>query len=142
MNANESRRDELARDAYEVMRSLVLDSERRREVSESVGLSFGRLRALRRVVDQPLSMGDLAAQLNVDRPNLTVLVDDLERLGLVERRTHAGDRRVKVVATTPRGATMARRAQEILDRPPSRFDDLSLEDLRALVDVLRKVRDG
>jgi DNA-binding MarR family transcriptional regulator len=142
VNANESRRDELARDAYEVMRSLVLDSERRREVSESVGLSFGRLRALRRVVDQPLSMGDLAAQLNVDRPNLTVLVDDLERLGLVERRTHAGDRRVKVVATTPRGATMARRAQEILDRPPSRFDDLSLEDLRALVDVLRKVRDG
>ena len=141
MTASASRRDELARDAYNVMRSLVLDSERRREVSETVGLSFGRLRALRRVVDQPLSMGDLAAQLNVDRPNLTVLVDDLERLGLVERRAQAGDRRVKVVATTPQGATMARRAQEILDRPPSRFDDLSLEDLRALVEVLAKVRE-
>lgn len=141
MTASASQRDELARDVYDVMRSLVLDSERRREVSETVGLSFGRLRALRRVVDQPLSMGDLAAQLNVDRPNLTVLVDDLERLGLVERRAQASDRRVKVVATTPQGATMARRAQEILDRPPSRFDDLSLEDLRALVEVLAKVRE-
>lgn len=134
-------RDALAREAYNVMRDLVLDHERRREVSETVGLSFGRLRALRRIVDQPLSMGDLAAQLNVDPPNLTVLVDDLERLGLVERRAQANDRRVKVVATTPKGATMARQAQEILERPPTRFDALSLDDLHALVNVLERVRE-
>jgi DNA-binding MarR family transcriptional regulator len=131
-----ARRDALAREAYGAMRRLVLDDERRREVTETVGLSFQRLRALRRIVDRPLAMGDLATLLNVEAPNLTGLVDDLEGLGLVERSPHPGDRRVKVVAITPTGAVMARLAQEILDRPPLALEDLSLEDLESLARIL------
>ena len=131
-----ARRESLAREAYGAMRRLVLDDERCREVTDTVGLSFHRLRALRRIADEPLAMGDLAASLNVDPPNLTVLVDELEELGLVERCAHPADRRVKLVATTPAGATVAHRAQEILDRPPARLVDLSLEDLETLVRIL------
>ncbi|HVA52317.1 MAG TPA: MarR family transcriptional regulator [Acidimicrobiales bacterium] len=133
-------RDELAREAFDAMSSLVLDNERRREVSEKVGLSFGRLRALRRVADHPVAMGDLAALLNVDPPNLTALVDELERLGLVERCAHPTDRRVKLVATTPTGTALAHRAQEILDRPPAGLAALSVGDLRILVRILETVR--
>jgi hypothetical protein len=67
------------------MSDLVLDHERRREVSDAVGLSFSRARAVRRVARQPMSMGELAAALGIDRPNATVLVDDLEAQGLVHR---------------------------------------------------------
>ncbi|MBW4078213.1 MAG: MarR family transcriptional regulator [Acidobacteria bacterium] len=132
----------LAREAFDVMSSLVLDNDRRREVTETVGLSFGRLRTLRRIVDHPLAMGDLAAQINVDPPNLTAMVDDLEHLGLVERCAHPSDRRIKMIATTSKGAALARQAQVILDRPPAGLATLCAEDLRTLVRILASVRDG
>ena len=68
------------------MSDLVLDNQRRREVSEALGMSFGRARAIRRLARGPMSMGELAAALDIDPPNATVLVDDLEAQGLVRRR--------------------------------------------------------
>jgi len=84
-SANTCRHD-AARQAWQAMADLVLDYERRREVSEKLGLSFGKIRALRRIAGRPMPMGELAALLGVDPPNLTTMVDDLERAGLVERR--------------------------------------------------------
>jgi len=131
-----------AREAWDTMANLVLDNERRREVSEKVGLSFGRLRALRRIAERPTPMGELAALLSVDPPNLTTLVDDLEDLGLVERRAHPTDRRVKLVVATRKGAAVARQADEILDRPPVGLSNLSSSDLKTLARILATVRKG
>ena len=61
------------------MAALVLDNERRREVSEQIGLSFGKMRALRRIAGRPMPMRELADLLGMDPPNLTTVVDDLER---------------------------------------------------------------
>ena len=47
-----------------------------------------------------MPMGELAALLGMDPPNLTTVIDDLERSGLVERQAHPTDRRVKLVAAT------------------------------------------
>lgn len=135
-------RDRAAHEAWDAMASLVLDNERRREVSEKVGLSFGRLRALRRIAVLPMPMRELAALLGVDPPNLTALVDDLEELGLAERRAHPTDRRVKLVAATPKGAAMARQAEQILDRPPTGLFNLSPADLKTLARILFTVRNG
>ena len=96
------------------MSDLVLDNERRREVSDALGISFGRARAVRRLARQPMSMGELAAALGIDPPNATVVVDDLEALGLVRRRPHPTDRRAKLVEATRKGKDMARRADAIL----------------------------
>jgi DNA-binding MarR family transcriptional regulator len=122
------------------MADLVLDNERRREVSEQTGLSFGKMRALRRVAGRPMSMRELAALLSIDPPNLTTVVDDLERSGLVERQAHPTDRRVKFVAATPKGAALAERAEEILDRPPPGLVDLPSDELEILVQILTRVR--
>ena len=100
MTTASARRDDAAREAWQAMADLVLDNERRREVSEQVGLSFGKTRALRRIAGRPMPMGELAALLGVDPPNLTTVVDDLERAGLVERQAHPTDRRAKLVAAT------------------------------------------
>jgi DNA-binding MarR family transcriptional regulator len=135
-----ARRDRLARQAWQAMADLVLDNERRREVSEQVGLSFGKIRALRRVAKRPMPMRELAAILGVDPPNLTPVVDDLEQAGLVERQAHPTDRRVKLVVATPAGAALAQKADEVLARPPIGLRDLPADELDALVRILSRVR--
>ncbi len=128
-----------SREVWALMSALVLDNQRRRQVSEAVGLSFGRTRAVRRVAAAPMSMGELAAALGIDRPNATVLVDDLERQGLVRRRPHPTDRRAKLVEATRKGKGVARRANEILGTPPAALSALSPEDLSTLREVLARV---
>ena len=132
--------DRAAREAWRAMSDLVLDKQRRREVSETVGLSFGKLRALRRIAARPMPMGELATLLGMDPPNLTAVVDDLERSGLVERQSHPTDRRVKLVAATASGAALARQADEILDRPPAGLSELPIADLERLIEILARVQ--
>jgi DNA-binding MarR family transcriptional regulator len=135
-----SRRDSAIRQAWHAMADLVLDNERRREVCEQTGLSFGKMKALRRIAGRPMSMRELAALLGMDPPNLTTVVDDLERSGLVERQAHPTDRRVKLVAATPEGAELAQRAEDILDRPPAGLANLPSDELETLVEILARVR--
>jgi DNA-binding MarR family transcriptional regulator len=127
-----------ARKAFAAMGDLVLDNERRREVSAALGLSFGRIRALRRIGRAPMTMGELASALGVDAPNVTQVVDELEALGLVERQPHPTDRRAKLVATTPRGAKAVVKANAILSRPPGGLARLSDDELTLLVELLEK----
>jgi DNA-binding MarR family transcriptional regulator len=130
------RRDRAASEAWQAMADLVLNNERRREVSEEVGLSFGKIRALRRIARRPMPMSELASLLTVDPPNLTPVVDDLERAGLVERQPHPTDRRVKLVVATAQGAALAQTADAILARPPARLAALPAEELENLVRIL------
>ena len=113
------------------MCDLVLDNERRREVSEAVGLSFGRIKAIRRVARRSMSMRELADELGIDPPNATVVVDDLESLGLARRRSHPTDRRAKVVEATRKGKEIAKKADAILSTPPPTLRALSPDDLGA-----------
>jgi DNA-binding MarR family transcriptional regulator len=129
-----------AHEAWNAMAGLVLDNQRRREVTEQTGVSFGRMRALRRIAGQPMSMRELAGVLGMDPPNLTTVVDDLERSGLVERQAYPTDRRIKMVVATPKGMALAQRAEEILDRPPAGLVDLPPEELNTLVRILERVR--
>src|SRR3954466_10180786 len=96
-------REAAAREVWLLMSDLVLDHQRRREVSEALGMSFGRARALRRLARRPTSRGGPAAAVGLDPPNATVVVDDLEAEKLVRRRPHPTDRRAKVVEATRKG---------------------------------------
>jgi len=128
--------DKAARDVWLTMSALVMDNQRRREVTEAVGLSFGKTKALRRVAARPMTMRELAVALLVDPPNLTGVVDDLEQAGLVERQDHPTDRRAKLVVATDAGAAVARQANEILAQPPDALRKLSPADLAALRRIL------
>jgi DNA-binding MarR family transcriptional regulator len=137
-----SDRDAAAATAQEVwllISDLVLDNQRRREVSEALGISFGRARTVRRLARRPLSMGELAAALGIDPANATGVVDDLEELGLVRRRPHPTDRRAKLVEATRKGKDMARRADAILAMPPPALSALDAGDLDALRRILERV---
>ncbi len=130
--------DRSARQAWQAMAALVLDNQRRREVSEQTGVSFGTMKALRRIARRPMPMSELAGLLGMEPPNLTPVIDDLERSGLVERQPHPTDRRVKVVVATPDRVALARRAEKILDRPPAGLLELPADDLESLVRILAR----
>src|SRR5690242_15418086 len=128
-----------AHEVWLLMSDLVLDHGRRRDVADELGISFGRARALRRLARRAMSMGELAAALGTDPPNATVIVDELERLGLVARGPHPTDRRAKLVEATPKGREMARRADDILSTPPPGLSALSAADLATLRAILAQV---
>ena len=128
-----------ARAAWSAMAALVLDNRRRQEVSEAVGLPFGRLRARRRLAPAPMTMGELAAAIGVDAPNCTPVVDDLEARGLVERGPHPTDRRSRLVTATPEGVRVAARADRMMGTPPDALLGLSPTDLELLAGILAKL---
>jgi DNA-binding MarR family transcriptional regulator len=135
-----SDRDDAAREVWLLMSDLVLDNERRRDVADAVGMSFGRARTIRRLARRAMSMSELADALGIDRSNATVVVDDLEAQGFVRRRPHPTDRRAKLVEATAKGKRLARRAEAILATPPPAITALSAEDLQMLRALLERAR--
>jgi DNA-binding MarR family transcriptional regulator len=132
----------LAAEVWRMMGDVVLDQHRSREVAEAVGVSFGRMRAVRRLARRSMSMSELAQALGIDKPNATTVVDDLEGLGLVRRTPHPTDRRAKIVETTAEGDRLAARADEILGRPPEALAALGRDTLDELRSALRQVLDA
>jgi DNA-binding MarR family transcriptional regulator len=131
--------DDPAREVWLLMSDLVLDNQRRRQVTDALGMSFGRSRALRRLARRPMSMGELAQVLGIDPPNATTLVADMESQGLVRRKPHPTDGRAKLVEATRKGKSLARTADAILATPPPALSALSTDDLETLRRILEGV---
>jgi DNA-binding MarR family transcriptional regulator len=126
---------------WAAMCSLVLEQEdRRKEVAETLGMSFFRAKALRRLLPGPLTMRELTARLATEKPYTTLVVDDLERRGYVERTVHPDDRRSKIVSLTPAGAAVAEQAERILARPPRSLLAVAPEELATLDRIMAELR--
>jgi len=54
----------------------------------------------------PLSQGQVSAKLLKSTGNVTLVLDNLEKLGLVERRREPRDRRTVTIILTPAGETL------------------------------------
>jgi DNA-binding MarR family transcriptional regulator len=133
--------DEAARAAWASMSDLVLDNERRHEVSDAVGLPFSRVRAIKRIAVKPMTLGELARALTVDPPNCTPIVDDLVERGLVERQANPADRRSTLVVATAAGHRVAKKVKQLWERPPAALLELSPDELGALADLLARVQE-
>ena len=128
--------------AHAAMQKLVLHQrDVRGAVEKATGLSFGRSRALRRLVHGPLRMSELAARLSWDKPYTTTVVDDLEERGLVTRSVAPDDRRAKMVELTPEGHSAAVTAIRILAEPAPGLLRLSAEELAIVAELLEKASD-
>jgi len=124
---------DLAERVWRGLRTLVHEKyDRRKEVSDLLGMSFVRIKALRRLARESMTMRQLAATLTTDAPYTTIIVDDLERRGLVERTIHPEDRRRRIVTATPAGKKAADAAEHILKLPPAPLRDVDAADLAVL----------
>jgi DNA-binding MarR family transcriptional regulator len=133
---------ELATRSWHGLRTVVLERhDRRREVCDALGMSFIRIKALRRASAGALTMRALAEALAIDAPYTTLIVDDLERQGLLLRAPHPQDRRAKLVSITEAGVEMAQRADEILGRPPGALLSLSQQELVLLDEIVARLLD-
>ena len=109
----------------------------------AVGLSPAQVTALLTLVPgEAVPMRSLAARLDYDASNLSVLVDRLERRGTVERRLDPGDRRVKALALTPEGERLRATFWRALTEDPGPLAPLGDADLRALAQILGVIGAG
>jgi DNA-binding MarR family transcriptional regulator len=126
-------RTELAARSWIGLRTLVLDlHDRRKEVSVALEMGFIRAKALMKVGAGPCKLRDLATRLGTDAPYTTLIVDDLEKRGLVIRTRHPDDRRSKLVTLTDAGRAAAEVAQGIVGAPPEALLALDDDDLATL----------
>jgi DNA-binding MarR family transcriptional regulator len=132
-------RDQELRLVWDRLRMMVYNDNRRAEVSAAIGLSFVKIKALRRLLVRPMPMRDLAAELVMDKPYATQIVDALEQRGLVVRTVDARDRRCRIVSLTESGLAAARRAEDILNRPPDTLAEIPDHDLTEMARILSRV---
>jgi DNA-binding MarR family transcriptional regulator len=94
----------------------------------SLGLRIRHYSLLATLADRgPMSQGLLGAYLRIDGATMVATIDDLEALGLVERRRAQRDRRQSVVSITRDGETMLRRVEDLMRS----LDDEYLQDVTA-----------
>jgi DNA-binding MarR family transcriptional regulator len=108
----------------------------------NLGRGSGRVKALLWLTEGPLSLSELAEAVRVDAPYATLIVDNLEERGLVERRPDPADRRRKLVALTSEGKEAAHRAQRIKSEPPPGFASLTAAELDVLEDLVQRIAAG
>lgn len=88
----------------------------------------------------PLRMKELAEKVGVTTGTLTVTVDNLERLGLLERKPHASDRRSFLVALTARGNELfARHHHFHVKLTQEMISSLTAEEAHMFEQILDKV---
>ena len=130
------------REAWSLLYRFLLDQghERLTEASAAIGISPGMLKTLFHL--EPgvgVPMRDLAGHWKCDASYVTNLADTLEERGLVERRPHPTDRRVKMIVLTDRGAAVRAAAFARVSEPPPSLAALTAAEQRQLRDLLRKV---
>ncbi|MDQ6776927.1 MAG: MarR family transcriptional regulator [Actinomycetota bacterium] len=76
--------------------------------------SFGALAVI--TEDGPLSQAALGERLVIDRTTIVAVVDELERVGYVERGRNTADRRVHSLQATTAGRNALRAAERVAQR--------------------------
>ncbi|MEU7857751.1 MarR family transcriptional regulator [Nonomuraea sp. NPDC049141] len=107
---------------------------------ELSGSQAGMLWALNPALP-PVPMRELARRLLCDPSNVTLMSAKLEKAGLVERRPHPSDGRVRVLALTERGVEVW---HKLMDRitATSPVLRLSSAERRRLAELLTKIQNS
>ena len=105
------------------------------------GLRMVTFSALVIIVDNPgLRQSQLADALSVERPNLVLIADDLERRGLISRNPSPKDRRAYALNPTDDGAKLYRAAVAAVgDHDAWITRHLSDAERAALIPVLQRI---
>lgn len=136
-----SRRAERAARVWAAMQEFVDAHEASAEARMAAGLGRGkgRPRVLLVLRDGPLTLGAIAKLLGIDPPYATLIVDKLERRGMVERRPDPDDLRRRLVVLTDPGREAVATAEAVLRRPPPPLAQLGEEELAELERLLGRL---
>ncbi|PKV81998.1 TetR family transcriptional regulator [Nocardia fluminea] len=90
--------------------------------------------------DEAMSLVELSRALIVHPATVTLLVDQLEKLGLIERRPSPRDRRATLATLTDKGRTELSRATDALERLSFGLPGTDPAGAYEIVEALRTVR--
>ena len=83
---------------------------------------------------------DLVSRSLIDPSSMVAVIDELEELGLAERRAHPGDRRKHAVHLTASGEQTLQQARKLANETAKEmFAPLSAEEVKTLRVLLRKL---
>ncbi|MEA2459210.1 MAG: MarR family transcriptional regulator, organic hydroperoxide resistance regulator [Thermoleophilaceae bacterium] len=122
----------------------LLGAERRlrgRDQHRHDGLSHAQVRALFLLRDEhEATAGQIAKHAELSAASVTAMLDQLEAVGVVERRRAEEDRRVCVVTLTDSGRALVEQKRELWrELWHEQLADLPAEDLAAAVRVMRRM---
>ncbi len=128
----------LAGSVWELVSDFVRSHDPSDELRQTLGLGrgTGRVKALISLAAGPLSLAQVAQAIGADPSYTTIIVNELQALGLLSRTPDPHDRRKKAVKLTADGRKAVRKAQAIIARPPSPLRDLPPADLLRLQEIL------
>jgi DNA-binding MarR family transcriptional regulator len=131
----------LADEVWRALASLVIDNRDgwKRAVIEQSGLPFSRIRVLKRLSRQSMTVKQLAHAATMDAPAATVAVNYLEDRGLVVRETDPTNRRCKVVSLTDAGREVIAKIDAVEDPAPNALaalDPAQLKELKRIIDQI------
>jgi DNA-binding MarR family transcriptional regulator len=90
--------------------------------------------------DGPLMQARLSERLQVFKPVMVTLVNELEAMGLVERRPHPRDKRAVEVHLLPAGVRRIREAERVSERASEEFfSTLTPHERQTFHDLLAKL---
>jgi DNA-binding MarR family transcriptional regulator len=128
----------LARRFYQICVTLSADSV---AAADLTPLQFAVLACLNKRNGEPgIDQNGLAARLGVERSHVSLLVEELGKRGLVERRVNGADRRARILRLTPKGDGAFDRLREQNAAANERvLDPLTAKERELLFDMLIRV---
>ena len=113
------------------------------EIIREVGLSEPQFNVLRilRGAGEPLPTSEVGRRMITRVPDITRLVDRLEKMGLVSRhRAPEGDRRVVLVSISAKGLEVIAPLDDVLEQHTEKMlSALSSEERAQLVELLERI---
>nr|WP_274637365.1 MarR family transcriptional regulator [Microbacterium bovistercoris] len=119
-------------------------NQRMDDVLRPLGLGVSQYACLQALQDEPgISSSELARRAFVSRQSMNVLLQGLDRRGLVERAEDPGPRRERAVVLTREGAALVPRARAAVAAVVGAMTDgLAAAELTRLQGLLRACRDA
>jgi DNA-binding MarR family transcriptional regulator len=110
---------------------------------EPLGVSARGYHVLRAALSGEHTQTELAEMIGLDKTTMVVTVDELERMGLAERRISPDDRRARVIAVTAAGKRKVAEADAVKERVQAEvLAELSAQEGEALLAGLTKLVEG
>ncbi len=114
----------------------------RSRLRERFGTTLPRFDLMAQLERHPegLKMNELSRLLMVTGGNVTAIVDQLEKEGLVERRASTWDKRTKTIALKKGAAPRLKELNDLVDRVRAQaLQDIDVADLAACIAVMQRV---
>jgi DNA-binding MarR family transcriptional regulator len=107
---------------------------------EPMGLRSKHYGVLILLQDGPLTQVEIGRSLWVDRTTMVAIIDDMTRLGFVERARHPDDRRAYAVTLTEDGREALKQAIQTVNEVEAEvFAPLSMEEREQMRVLLQKI---